>query len=418
MNNIRSFVLLFSLFVGGCAAMKVSDFSTLEYEKTSLQEFKSKHGDPVTELSYRIGSNNYKYHTYETGDLPRGLEVLFKDEVLIAVSYIPDGRFAQAPIYRRCTLFPLVENDDPYKCLIEITEQASSRRLDLRDPGTAPDARGLPKDDKVASAVELTAYAFLFSPLLPIVGAIAAANVAEQAAREAGKPDVAVGARKDDLTDFLSKLPDHAISKSGNDMSILVPGGIFRNPTIALGFHEDIVIWVDKRPMWSCPGNGIEGCRLGSRPRVSVDASREAQSKPKGRKEGQAIVYVFSCFRQAREADISLDAKKLLTLKPGNYTWLYVPEGEHVVSATWPALVFSTETQRLKLNASAGESYFIKVYPTNLTTGASSGVIQTRGMALKMSNAEEAEETLHLRTPPRNPQLFPPCQYKEPLPIE
>jgi hypothetical protein len=417
MNDARLFVLLFSLLVSGCATMKVSDFSTLEYEKTSLQEFKSKHGDPVTELTYRIGSNNYKYHTYETSDLPRGLEVLFKDEVLVAVSFIPDGRFAQTPLYRRCTLFPLAENDDPYKCLVELTEQALRLRLNLRDPGIAPEGRGLPKDDKVASAVELTAYAFLFSPLLPVVGAIYTTNVAEQAAREAGKPDVAVGTRKEDLTDFLSTLPAGAISKSGDDLSILVPGGIFRYPAIALGFHEDIVIWVDKRPMWACPGTGIERCRLGTRPQVSAESGRETQSKPKGPKEGHAIVYVFSCFRQAREANISLNAKKLLTLKPGSFTWLYVPEGEHVVSATWPALVFSTETQHLKLNAGAGESYFIKVYPTNLTTGTSSGVIQTRGMGLKMSNAGEAEETLHLRTPPRSPQLFPPCEYKEPLPI-
>ncbi|SRR6266568_6448629 len=417
MNDIRSFVLLFSLFVSGCAAMKVSDFSTLEYEKTSLQEFRSKHGDPVTELTYRIGSKNYKYHTYETSDLPRGLEVLFKDEMLIAVSYIPDGRFAHTPPYRRCTLFPLTENDDPYKCLTELTEQALRRRLDLRDPGTAPNGKAPFKDGTVASAVELATYGFLFSPLLPIFGAAAAVSVADEAAIRAGKPDVAVGTRKEDLTAFLSALPDHAISRSGNDMSVLVPGGLFRNPTIALGLHQDIVIWVDKRPMWSCRGVGIEGCQLGSRPLVSVDANRETQSKPKGHKEGHAIVYAYSCSSQAREADISLDAKKLLTLKPGSFTWLYVPEGEHVVTATWPALVFFTETQRLRLNASAGESYFIKVYPTSLTTATSSGVIQTRGMALKMSNAEEAEETLHLRTPPRNPQLFRPCEYKEPLPI-
>ncbi len=398
--------------------MKVSDFSSLEYEKTSLYEFKSKHGDPIEELTYRIGSNNYKYHTYETSDLPRGLEVLFKDEMLIAVSYIPDGRLAQTPLYWRCTLFPLTENDDPYKCLTELTEQALRRRLDLRDPGIAPKGKTPPKDGTVATAAELATYGFLFSPLLPIVGVIATANVAEQAAREAGKPDIAVGTRKEDLTDFLSTLPDHAISKSGNNMSILVPGGILRNPTIALGFHEDIVIWVDKGPMWSCRGTGIEGCRLGSRPRVSAETSREMQNSPKGHKEGHAIVYVYSCFRQAKEADISFDDKKLLTLKPGSFTWLYVPEGEHVVSATWPALLFFTETRDLKLNVSAEESYFIKVYPTSLTTTTSSGVIQTRGMAFKVSNAEEAEEVLHLRTPPRNPQLFPPCEYKEPLPIE
>lgn len=388
--------------------MKVSDFSTLEYEKTSLQEFKSKHGDPIAELTYRIGSNNYKYHTYKTSNLPRGLEVLFKDEMLIAVSYIPDGRLPQAPPYRRCTLFPLVEADDPYKCLTELTEQALRLRLDLRNPG-APSGKALPGHGTVASAVELAVYGFLFSPLLPTVGVLAAANVAEQAAGKSGKPDVAVGTRKEDLTDFLSTLPEHAISKSGNNMSVLVPGGILSKPTIALGFHKDIVIWVDKGALWFCRGPGIEGCRLGVRP-------YETQSRPKGHREGHAIVHVYSCFAQAREADISLDAKKLLTLKPGSFTWLYVPEGEHVVSATWPALLFFTETRRLKLNASAGESYFIKVYPTTLTS--SSGAVQARGMALKMSSAEEAEELLHQRTPPRNDLLFPLCEYQEPLPIE
>jgi hypothetical protein len=407
MTNIRPLVLLSSLLVSGCATTKVSDFSTLEYEKTSLQEFKSKHCNPVAELTYRIGSNNYKYHTYTTSNLPRGLEVLFKDEMLIAVSYIPDGRLPQAPPYRRCTLFPLIEADDPYKCLTELTEQALRLRLDLRDPG-APSGKPLPRHGTVASAVELAVYGFLFSPLLPTVGVLAAANVAEQAARKPGKPDVAVGTRKEDLTDFLSTLPEHAISKSGNNMSVLVPGGILSNPTLALGFHKDIVIWVDRGALSFCRGPGIEGCRLGVR-------AYETQSRPKGHKEGHAIVHVYSCYSQAREADISLDAKKLLTLKPGSFTWLYVPEGVHIVSATWPSLLFFTETQRLKLNASAGESYFIKVYPTSLTTATSSGVIQTRGMALKMSNAEEAEETLHQRTPPRNDLLSPLCEYQEPI---
>jgi hypothetical protein len=266
--KVRCLILCVQI-LAGCASkttINQHDISFWKYGETDQSKITQRFGaDSFRNVQYRIQENNYIFIQYELAKVKGLLTFLFKNKKLESVfknkSYGSQG-------LSDCVVFPLYEDDDPNKCLSNVTGNLVEKRLPLSF-NVNSGKKGENGVEAVGFGVELMTVSVLTGGAPIIIGAVlipfAVIGAHQDSKTDSAMSTVALGGRLDEYQSLLLALPDGAISTNGDFKSILIPGGlIFKEPQFFIGSYKDEVIWIDPKPSSGCTTIfSIDGCTVG-----------------------------------------------------------------------------------------------------------------------------------------------------------
>jgi len=223
-------------------------------------------------LEYSIEGERFTYSTYEVEGSGSLVQVLTDGTAVLAVSPLADAADARAPAIRACTLFPVHGALDVNGCFAAfnagvLAQNDTAWRQALTQPGIARQqetrqAAGTLAGTAAALAPVIVPAAVLAAPVL-VFDYLSAAQRREQFHLRLGVNPM--------LQSYLATFDDRAKSiVNGHGTAYVEAGVTLRTPAVAFGFQGDEVVWIQRRPSWSCGGGFMfwgNSCRIGRHPR-------------------------------------------------------------------------------------------------------------------------------------------------------
>lgn len=268
--SFNTVFLLISIFfmhglLSGCSnAIKPTDLVNIErnivnqttsISSKKLQKLEEFNSDPFYQLDYLIDNDRYRYMTFSYDQSYRYLQVLTKNNRVIAVAPIALKEYT-SPAIRSCTLFPLRSNKSVEDCFRQFNQAVLAKNnthwrqaLDQFDE----EERERIKVSYVASASMLALYV----PIAPVAAAIIAPLAVGDYLTEAyalRSIDLSLGTNAN-LQQLLDKLPAEHKSVVGKQSSAYIEAGVsVPHPVLAFGYTGNTIQWIQQNPFWRCRG--------------------------------------------------------------------------------------------------------------------------------------------------------------------
>jgi hypothetical protein len=245
--------LVFILLVlSGCASNTVS-LKDINEAKDS-HDFKTLSNSYQFRLDYLINDKKYSYFTYEIEDKDRYIELLTESGRLLASSEISRDQFYW-PEIRECTLFPHHEKLDVVECLSKFNLNVKNNN----NPNFLTNLKSVNEEEKKRKnngAVGTVVFAILLSPIL-VPAAILSSPILvydyKSSENQKEKFHLTLSSNKG-LENYLSSFDSNFISKSNGKGSAYLESGIMDEPSVAFGYINNEVIWIQLKPSWVCGG--------------------------------------------------------------------------------------------------------------------------------------------------------------------
>lgn len=263
--KILLLVLSATLFteLSGCATMpptRIADVRALHYgmQPSALNEtLKQRVMTPQVPLKFALESDEYEVSTFNTGDVQRAYEVVFKDNRLVAVV---DRGALQKPLFGRCLSFPPAPTLDINKCLSTAADDAEHKRVDFTtlnprksDPLIAQ------AQNESAGDVAMTGTMIALAPEIMVpVYALSIPFLMYESGSEHKLLREAQGIKLGDSLESAERLlgnpPTNMQSTVGSYQVDLFPFGRPRLPGLAVGAINGKIIWIEFSPPAACGG--------------------------------------------------------------------------------------------------------------------------------------------------------------------
>lgn len=263
--KILLLVLSATLFteLSGCATMpptRIADVRALHYgmQPSALNEtLKQRVMTPQVPLKFALESDEYEVSTFNTGDVQRAYEVVFKDNRLVAVV---DRGALQKPLFGRCLSFPPAPTLDINKCLSTAADDAEHKRVDFTtlnprksDPRFAQDQQ----ENAGNFAMAGTMIALMPEIMVPVYAlgipfAMYESGSEHNLMRKA--QDIKLGDSLQSAERLLGQPPVLMQSTVGDYQVDLFPFGHPAIPEVAMGAINGKIIWIELSPSAACGG--------------------------------------------------------------------------------------------------------------------------------------------------------------------
>ncbi len=251
--QIRFFelVILFIL-VSGCASktVRINDvIGATEENSSSVLKDKSSY-----RLDYLIDGKKYSYSTFEVKGKYTYFQLLVEEGKIVSSSEIT-LQALYSPEIRRCTLFPYHDQLNVQECLLQFNHSV----LESNNPNFIDGLTKLNRSEKNKQnngAMGTLLFAAILSPILVPAAVMALPlSVYDYASAEGRKQSFQLElGHNTNLDSYLASLDQKLVSKVGSSGTAYLESGIIAEPTLAFGFLENDIVWIQRNPRWTCGG--------------------------------------------------------------------------------------------------------------------------------------------------------------------
>lgn len=258
MSKKLSLIIFLGLFGCSTIGIKTHDLSQLKVGKKYESVIDITSEKSLYELEYLIEQDIFRYQTLFVSDSYRYIEVLYRNNILLAYSAISYAEAAW-PEIRKCTLFPPHDDLNVTQCLSDLNNSILTRHNNEMSQIASI------LDDKEREKVndgkyETIGAAVILSPIVIPVAIIMSPFLIYDTVDENSTIDnfrYKLGDDYSKLQPLINTIPSDEIHVSNGSGSFYVNAGSMDSPAIAVGIENNKIIWIQKDPIWLCGGGFI-----------------------------------------------------------------------------------------------------------------------------------------------------------------
>lgn len=265
-SKTHQFVLLtlFILSLIGCSSVSKN---RLDYNQIN-HWFASQNPDAITSLpnnplyllEYTVNNQHYSYATYYVPDKYKAIQLLIREQILIAISVTVDDKVARNPELKKCTVVPLPPSLDVAQCLQQFTQTI----IKAHDPNWRENLKQIDVNEhqrRQRTARFEAAQALIISPILVPFAIFSLPLMAFDSLdedKENKKPIAVKLGHNPNLPELLRQLPNETQSIIDDRGSVFIE--VDDRPVTSFGFKGMQIIWIQKSPSYYC---GVEIIKRG-----------------------------------------------------------------------------------------------------------------------------------------------------------